>query len=49
MRGWDIDFDSVVKSESGGSAMLVESLCCCCCDEGFVGSGHGVKSLHGEA
>ena len=49
MRGWDINFDSVMNSESGGSAMLVESFCCCCGNEGFVGSGHGVEGLHGEA
>ena len=49
MRGWDVNLDPVVDSESSGSAMLVEPFFRRFGNKGFVGSGHGVESLHGEA
>jgi hypothetical protein len=49
VRGWDVNLDPVVDSESSGSAMLVEPFLCCFGNKGFVCSGHGVEGLHGEA
>ncbi len=47
VRGWDINFYTVVNSEGYGSAMLVKLFFGCFCNVCFVRSGYGVKSLHG--